>query len=139
VAGEQAVYKLLAGSSNVTNEVGSRIYGGGVAPQDASLPYVTIQVVGDHDRQLSISGATGLAAKRIQVNCVAVNYNKTVDIASATRRTLHGASGAAGAETVRAISMDNELDVPVSRVEGGDKYLYVKVQDYIVWVDEATT
>jgi hypothetical protein len=139
VAGEQAVYKLLVGSSNVTNIVSGRVYNGGVAPQKASLPYITLQVVGDHDRQLSISGATGLVAKRIQVNNATTAYTQTVDLAAASRKALHGKSGTAGDETVSEIMMDNELDATVPFVDGSDKYVYIKVQDCIVWVDEATS
>jgi len=138
VAGEQATYKVLVASSNVTNTVGTRVYAGGMAPEDASLPYITFQVIGDADRQPAISGATGLVAKRIQLNLVATAYTQVHSLANSTRLALHCYSGTGGSETVHGIFMDNELDVTVPRVEGSDKYVFIKVQDYVVWVTEAT-
>jgi hypothetical protein len=139
VAGEQAIYKTLVASAAVTNIIATRVYGGGVAPRDAALPYATYQVVSDHDRQLSISGATGLVAKRIQLNCNTTAYTQTVDLAAATRKALHGFSGSAGTENVYEIEMENEVDVTVPEVEGADRYVYSKIQDFIVWLDEATS
>jgi len=138
VAGEQATYKVLAASA-ATNTVGTRIWGGGQAPEDSALPYITLQVVGDADRQPAINGATGLVAKRIQLNCVSTTYSQVVSLADATRIALHAYSGTGGSETVRGIFMENELDVTVPHTEGGDKYVYIKVQDFVVWVDEATS
>jgi len=139
VAGEQATYKILVASSNVTNIVGSRVYGGGQAPEDASLPYVTFQVVGDADRTPVLTGKSPLVAKRIQVNCVTTSYATLVPLAEKVRLALHCYAGTIGTETVRGAFLENELDVTVPRVEGGDKYVFIKVQDYVVWCDEATS
>lgn len=139
MAGENATFKILSTSSDVTNLVAQRIYGGGQAPQDASFPYITFQVIGDPDRQPAITGATGLAAKRIQINSVTTSYATLVPLAEKVRIACHAFSGTAGTETVRGMFMDNELDVTVPRVDGGDKYVYIKVQDFVVWVDEATS
>lgn len=139
MAGEQATYKVLVASSGVTNIVSHRIYGGGLAPEDADPPYITYQVVGDADRQPNIKGATGVVAKRVQVNCVSASYTQCTQIADKARVALHCYYGTGGAETVHGIFMENEIDVQVPRVEGSDTYIFIKVQDYVVWVNEATS
>ena len=139
MAGEQATYKVLSTSSGVTNIVSNRVFGGGQAPEDEVFPYVTYEVIGIADRTPSIAGSTGLVAKRIQVNCVTTSYTQTTNLADRVTVALHAFSGAAGAETVRGIFVEDELDVTVPLVKGGDKYAYIKVLPCVVWVDEAKT
>ncbi len=139
MAGEQATYKVLSANTNVTAIVSTRIWAGGQAPEDSALPYITYEVVGIADRQPAITGMTGLVAKRIQVNCVSTAYTQATQLVDKVTIALNTYSGTGGAETVRGIFVEDELDVTVPLVEGGDKYAYIKVLPCVVWVDEATS
>lgn len=139
MAGEQAVYKVLAANSGVTNIVSNRIWGGGQAPLESAYPYVTLQVLGIADRTPAITGPTGLVGKRMQVNCVTTSYTQATQLADRVTVALNTYSGTGGTETVRGIFVEDELDVTVPRIEGSDKHLYVKLLPSVLWVDEATS
>lgn len=123
---ETAVYSALTGNATVAGLVGSRVYPL-VAPQDVALPLLVYQRI-SQSPVVSHSGHSNLARTRIQVMCVAVNYNGARALAAAVQGALHTLRAQAADPRIDVILLDNERD-EFSDVDD----LYSVQQDYIVW------
>lgn len=139
----EALYAHLADDAAVAALVGTRI-SWGKASEDDALPYIVcFQISGRSSTHLT--GASGFATKRIQINSTARTYADSHILAKAVREavaTLKGVLGAGGVTiTCKAFRWDGERDdieaPPQSHRPGSDESLYTVQTDYIVVVTES--
>jgi hypothetical protein len=129
----KAIYARLAGASPVTALVGTRIFPM-VSQTPSQPPYVVYSTVGGTTWN-SMSGQTGLAQSRVQVDAYATTYASAQAIAAAVRDALDGFRGMAGGVRVGGISRQA---TPLEFYEADvDPRLFRVSQDYIVTHDEA--
>jgi hypothetical protein len=79
-----------------------------MAPQTALLPYVIYQRI-DGERFGSLTGPSGLAQTRIQVDCYATSYEAAQLAAETIRRKLDGYSGTIGGVRIGGVSKATDL------------------------------
>jgi hypothetical protein len=93
---ESTLYDTLRNDVTVAGLVSTRIYPQ-VAPDNASVPYVTYQViVGTAHNKLV--GAADSERKVIQINCISNSYSNAKTIAVACKAAVNGAVGYLNAE-----------------------------------------
>lgn len=128
-----SMYEELAADSTVTALVSTRIYRG-TAPQSASLPYVVMHEISKphaHD----LSGASGMAEPRLQIDAIAADPDTCESITEAIRDTIDGFRGTLGTSNttdVRRCWLVNELDDDFSPQDGGDTPIYRRIMDFSV-------
>lgn len=128
---ENVIYARLTGAAGFTALCGTR-----VTPVDAplgqALPYVTYQQVSG-PRIRSTSGASGGAMPRVQIDCWGGTYTSARAVAKQVRLALDNFRGTAGGVTVRAASLESELDLKDTEVE--PKLFRVSL-DFFFHIDE---
>jgi len=134
---EEGIVDILTGASNVTNLVATRVYPI-IAPQDASLPYLTFQCI-SANRDHTFDGPSGFCMSRYQINCWATTYNVAKDCLEAVRKTMDGYSGTVANRNVQCIHSENEGDM-INKTPGTDVIdRYGKRFDVIISFDEPTS
>ena len=126
---ETAVRAILAADGTVSGLVSSRIYPMKL-PQGPTMPAITYSRVSG-PRVETITGPSGLAHPRVQVDSWASTYAGVKALATAVRKALDGYRGTIASVRVGGIIMDGELDLYEPGVEE-----YRVTQDYVVWHDE---
>lgn len=106
---------LLASSPNLG--IGTRIYPHTI-PQDATLPGIVLQVVGNVP-EYTLSGSANLDQVMVQAECYATTYGAVKSLAANVRTTLDDA-GMILASEVRDFDANLEL--------------YFITQDWFVWI-----
>jgi hypothetical protein len=127
----KAVRNILAGASEVTDIVDSRIYSL-QAPQDSSTPYIVITQDGVDP------APTKEAASNIDTGFITIDmYNAAgaavgtiVTLSEAVRTALDKYSGTIASETIVIVNFANQVTVSDSG-SGGDYYQHI-AQDYEV-------
>lgn len=99
---ESAVYALLV---EIT---GSAAVHPLRAPQNARPPYTIYQRI-DGDRFGTLTGPSGLAQKRIQVDCYDVSYEDAKLAAETIRQRLDGYSGTVAGVRIGGVSLLTDL------------------------------
>lgn len=127
---ETALYTKLAGTSAVTDLVGTRI-----TPwerrQDASLPAVTyFRVSGGPINTLG--GPLATNSCRIQVDSWASSYSGVKALAVVVRAALSGWTEAGDPE-IGSCHLEDEGDILEGPEPGQDAFTYRVRQDYILW------
>lgn len=79
----------LAADATVAGLVGTAVYGG-EAPQDATPPFVTLQLI-SAPRQYTLAGSNGHAQPRVQVDCWAASLLDAAALADAVTAALEDA------------------------------------------------
>lgn len=136
---EAATYTVLSGDAGVSALVASRIYPVR-APQDATFPYVTFQLVSEADRLQSLAHAiSGLVAKRMQVDCFSETYAECKSLADAVRLALDRYNGTSGGDTIQGSHLESQFD-DFEPVQGGaEKDVYRIIMDFVMWLQESTS
>lgn len=134
---ETAIFKSLTEESSISDIMGTRLYSL-VAPQDATLPYMTYQQIsGDRDHVLS--GPTGFTKNRFQFNCWATTYGGAKRLFEALRIFWDGFSGTVLNREIQCSQMENELD-SIAKKPGVDVIdRYSKQADFIISFLEPTS
>ena len=131
---EEALYAELAGYTNLTDLVSTRIYPMRL-PENATLPGVVYYRM-SAGRENDFSGATGLARPTFRVQVWADDYKESHTVATQVRKALDGntsqwggGSGvwASGRLTNDVDLMDPDLETPA----------YGVAMDFEVWHQEA--
>jgi len=107
---ETGLYSHLTTDSDVSALVGTRVYPLKL-PQGYTLPAISYQRVSG-DRLATLSGPTGRANPRFQIDCWASTYSGVRDLASKVRQALDGHKGGLGGEDdVGGISIEGDRDL----------------------------
>jgi hypothetical protein len=88
---ETTLYAAINNDAAVTTLVADRIYPQ-VAPDSASVPYVTYQVISTEAHN-KLAGAPDTERKVVQVNCVSNSYANAKAIAEAIKSALNVSVG----------------------------------------------
>lgn len=138
MSAELAVLTLLKNAAAVAALVGARIYPL-TAPQPPTYPLVTFQRISGV-RWRSLSGPSGMAQPRIQVDAYATTYAGAKALATAVRQTLDGyrgpvqvTSGPATYVRVGGCTLESDQDLYETDV---NPKLYRVSMDFLVTHDE---
>jgi hypothetical protein len=129
----RAIMARLAASSAVAAIVGTRI-SPLVTHAPSEPPYLVYTVVGG-EAWNSMSGQSGMAQARVQVDAYALTYAEAQELAASVRAALDNFRGTAGGVRVGGISRQT---APVDFYEADvEPRLFRVSQDFIVTHDEA--
>ena len=129
-----AVRKILIDDVAVAALVAARVYPL-VIPESGEIPAIVIQFISK--ATISLSGADcPLVNRRMQVTCIAEDYDASFEIASAADTVLKRYKGTSVGVVVQQIFRDNNVAESFSSEPeaGVDRWSYI--QDYIVWYEE---
>lgn len=126
---EQAFIGKLLATGAVTALVSTRIYFTD-APEPPTVPYVTLYRI-DAPRVHSLTGPSGLAAARIQVDVYAKSATAARAIGKAIRESIDGFRGLQSGVNVQGVLLLDEMDGYSESPE-----LRRVTQDYRVWYNE---
>lgn len=134
---EEALRAVLLADAGVAALVGTRVYPL-VLPQAGTLPAITYQVVAG-DADYVMEGASGLAFKRVQVDCWADTYSAAAGLRAAVTAALGGFAGSAGSPAVRiqGAFKTMEADGYEDALERAGPRLWRKTIDFNVHFEEA--
>lgn len=114
----------------ITNLVGQRVFSSNI-PQREDYPAISIvRITGGHAHMLS--GGAGFAEPTVQVDAWADTSTVCESIAEALRGELQGFRGTMGSTTVRAVVLQNEIDLSEEPSDGSDAWVYRITQDYYI-------
>lgn len=139
---QEGLYATLAADAGVSALVGARVYPVNVPQSDytdsTKFPCVVYNFDGK-ERQVRFSGTDTLVSARLSIDCYAKTYAQAQAVAEAVRGVLKDYSGTMvgngspqSSNRVQSIFIESESDAIAP--EPG---LYVVMQDYLVWYDEA--
>lgn len=128
---ENVIYARLSGAAGFTALCSTRVTPI-EAKQDQQRPFVTYQQVSG-PRIRSTAGASGGAMPRVQIDCWGDTYTSARAVATQVRLALDNFRGTAGGVTVRAASLESELDLIDTEVE--PKLFRVSL-DFFFHIDE---
>lgn len=134
---EAAWRTRLLDNATVEGLLGVRLYGG-VAPQDAELPYAVFTVISDVPWH-HMEAASRLARARIQLDCYAESYAAVKALAKACREAVDGLDRevTVGSDTnALTIMLEMQADGDNERAAGAELGPYRVIQDYVVLHDE---
>lgn len=126
---EKAIIDRLGANATVSALVSSRVYFT-EAPQTPAIPYAVIYRI-DSPRVHSMTGPSGLAAARIQVDCYAKTAKEAREVGAAVRVSLDGFRGLQSGVNVQGVLLLDEMDGYSESSE-----LKRVTQDYRVWYRE---
>jgi len=126
---EEAVRTILTDDANVAAQISTRMYPARL-PQGVTLPAIVYQRVSAM-RLNDLSGPSGFARPRVQLDLWASTYSGVKTLARVVRQALDGYSGVVDGFGVADAIIDSELDLYEPGVDD-----YRVVQDYFVWHDE---
>ena len=129
MAVEEAIQTILAADVAVSALIVARIYPSRL-PDGATYPAIVYQRISG-PRLHDLSGPSGYATPRIQLDLWAATYSEAKALAEAVREALDGYQGVVGAYRIGECLMDGETDL----YEPGVVQHRI-VQDYIVGHDE---
>lgn len=128
---EAGLYSRLTGDTDVSALVSTRVYPH-VAPQGASLPYLTYYRV-TTNRAPVMSGAVDLINPRIQVDVWASTYTGARDLADKVRHALDQWTGSAGGVSFRWVSLVDERDSIEPAQDASEEPTYRVSLDIETW------
>lgn len=134
---ETAIVTILAGDTDVTDQVDDRIFPLTV-PQCEKMPAITYQQI--DDRKIPThSGPNTLLNTRMQIDCWAKTYAEASALKKAVRLALDGFVGTVNGRKIGNIIMDDSRDLERS-VPGADELKrYGKSLDFMIVFNEAAS
>jgi len=133
---EQGLVAELIGDAGVTAIVGTKVHPGAI-PQDTELPAIVYTRVST-PRELALDGTVEAVAARFRLDIWHTSYSNVKTLAEAVRTALNnigiGAQKTLGSESVQAVYIDDEADLPVF---DGDQRDHRVSQDWIVVYTES--
>lgn len=127
----KAITSLLTGRAELVALVGSRIYSGTVA-QDEALPYVYFERQ-DVEVFQHLTGDAGLVESIVEVNCVANSVLEMIAVADEVRIALSRKRGVFGAETVQDIQHLGSDDLTLVPASGQELGVYERSSAFTIW------
>lgn len=106
---EEALYFLLVHDASLSAFVGNRVYPL-VAPNYVETPYIAYKRVSG-PRWRSISGPSGVAQPRIQIDVYDLTYAGAKATAKAVRKALDGYRGVIGGIVIGGITVSSDHDM----------------------------
>lgn len=129
----------LLDDASISASVGTRIYPDEYVPQSAVLPYLTFGI-SSRPHESSLSGASGLARARVQLDVWSDLSTETESIADDVRMLIDGYRGTLGSGgntiVVRNVFLDDEESSSEARTDGTGVALYRHRMDWILWHTE---
>lgn len=125
---EESIYTRITGDTSIG--VSTRVYPV-LAPQSATLPFITYQRVGGETLN-HMTGTTGDDHGIYQVDIWAASYSSAKSVALKVRNRLNGWSQSSS-PTIAPITHLSEQDQLESPDDGGDVPLYRVIQEYSIW------
>ena len=126
---EKAVIDRLLADATVDSVMGDRVYFTD-SPQPVTMPFAVLTRI-DAPRVHSMTGPSGLAAARIQVDCYAKTASTARAAAAAIRVSLDGFRGLQSGINVQGVLLLDEMDG-----YSEDSESRRVTQDYRVWYRE---
>ncbi|KPK67835.1 MAG: hypothetical protein AMJ84_12270 [Acidithiobacillales bacterium SM23_46] len=128
---EEAIRGVLIASGAVGVRIEQRINPVGEAV-DRELPAIVYErISGPHD--YTSDGDAGHYVVRLQLTCLADNYDDAVGLALMVKTVLTSYVGQVENITIQHIAIDNELDLPIGRADNEQSMAFGRVLDIIVW------
>ena len=135
---ETALVYLLSNDADISAKVGNRIFPVYV-PEGQSLPAITFQEISGV-RDSHMTGASGLANARFQINIWTKKYDDARELADLVRIALAPETdtypATIGGTSIQAIMLLNENDVPSVHGENEELSGHGKMLDFSVWFKE---
>lgn len=128
---EAAIYTILTSDPDVSFLVSNRVYPS-QQEQEVQYPSITYETLGNDSGQ-SFSGVSGLAARRIQMNCWSQDFDKLVELSEAARITLQAYRGTVATVEIQNVMFENLVDMPFNE----DLEVYHRVMEFQIWHTEA--
>jgi hypothetical protein len=123
--------------SAITDIVGSNGIFPEFAEQSKALPYMTYKVT-NHEHTHAHEGASPIAEKIIQFDCLSETYSEVISMRDALRNNLDGYQGTMTSTDVRAVIFLSESDNSnVENDAGTETIVYRKIIDYQLHVVQA--
>lgn len=125
---------LLLAQSTVTAIVGSTGGHVGRAPQEAGSPRFEIQLV-DEDENLTLDGRLGsgdVQTTEIDVDCKAETSYLAVQLRDAVASILRDYTGAAGSQTILAVTLNNKGSSIEDAIDGSDNARFVETLEFTI-------
>lgn len=107
-------------------------------PQAGEFPALTYARISGR-RDYHMTGASGVAEARLQVDCWAESYGAVKALADAVRLSLSGFRGTVNGVVLQSVFLDVERDAEEPALDAADFKLYRVSQDYMVRYEEATS
>jgi hypothetical protein len=134
VSAKAAIFAALSSSSRLSAIVGSRIYPG-LAPQHATLPFVTFQRT-DREGVRHLLGPSALARHDFIVAAYAASSVQADEISEAIRLDLDGWSGVAGGVSVDHFTFGRVTDDVDEDDDGGESPVFRIPIELDAWIVE---
>ena len=125
---ESAIHYILVNDATV-KAITTRCYPV-IIPQNPTCPLILFTKITGH-RDHHLSGPSGVAHPRFQIEAWAETYAGAKELADAIREALDGYSGTAKSTAIHSCLIDSERDVYESEIE-----VYRVIQDYFFWHEE---
>lgn len=123
---EASLFSYLSTNAGITAIIGTRVYPG-IIPQSGVQPCIVYNKQ-SRTRQQLFCGTDGLLSTRLEIDCYADSYIKSVALANAVTAALQDFSGNMAGTEVPRIFLENEIDL--SDIEPG---LYRQSQTWAMW------
>lgn len=136
----KALRAILAADSNVTGLIGGsepRIYPNEL-PQKPTFPCLRYQQISG-PRDYDLSGPTGNADARMQVDCLATTYAGVQALKEPVRKALSGYRGTIAGVEIQKCFLDAERDLEEPALRDAEKALRRVTFDFLVSFVEATS
>jgi len=116
---EAAIFSRLTNDAAVSALISSRVYPL-ILPQNSILPAVTYTRVSG-ERVRSLSGPSGLALPRFQIDSWAESFSVVKDLAGKIRKSLDGFRGNVSGVEIKGMSIESDSDL-FETINGKDFY-----------------
>ena len=136
---QPAFYQFLSGITELTTEIGDKIYPAGSVPTGTQLPYLTWSKV-DNLHTNNQGGSSGLAEPRIQVDIWGEIEEDAALIFDIVRRNLDGFRGTMGTGAdeaeVKVSFLENDREEYSPPDDATQQGAYRASGDFMVWFVE---
>lgn len=105
-----------------------------------NYPFLTFQRI-TAERPRKLSGASGIARPRYQIDCLSLDADQVVVMAECVRDRLDGFRGVMGSGLntvfVNGAELDTDDDSPVPRANDSELFVFKRELDFLIWHTEA--
>ena len=121
---------LLTGESTISAIVGSRVFVN-KAPQGQPFPYIIITQISSEDFK-AIDGTGEARAVDFDIDCKAEQSIEAADLGDKVREFIQDYTGAAGAEYIRAVLLNDQSEDFEPPTDGSDVGVHTSLVDITV-------
>ena len=131
---EKAIHEILTKDPAITAIVADRVFAD-FARQGLGKPYI-VYGRASTVRLTHLGGTAGLVQARIDLTMVGASYGVLVSLGTEVREALAAFQGTKKGVTIQNITFDDEWSKADRGVAGGDKAVFLRMIDMIVWYEE---